>query len=63
MPADYERGAELYRRCRQRCETPRKLVDCLIAAVAVRADCALLHNDSDFDVLARRTELRIDRYG
>ena len=63
MPADYELGAELYRRCRQRGETVRRLVDCLIAAVAIRADVALLHRDSDFDVLARHTELRIDRYG
>ena len=63
MPADYELGAELYRRCRQRGETVRRLVDCLIAAVAIRADVALLHRDSDLDVLARHTELRIDRYG
>ena len=63
MPADYELGAELYRRCRQRGETVRRLVDCLIAAVAIRADVALLHRDADFDVLARHTELRIDRYG
>ena len=62
MPADYELGAELYRRCRQRGETVRRLVDCLIAAVAIRADVALLHRDADFDVLARHTELRIDRY-
>ncbi len=60
MPADYERGAELYRRCRQSGETVRRLVDCLIAAVAIRADAALLHRDADFDVLARHTELRID---
>ncbi len=63
MPADYERGAELYRRCRQRGETVRKLVDCLIAAVAIRVDVAVLHRDADFDVLARHTELRIDRCG
>lgn len=63
MPADYELGAELYRRCRQRGETVRRLIDCLIVAVAIRADVALLHRDADFDVLARHTELRIDRYG
>ena len=62
-PADYELGAELYRRCRQRGETVRRLVDCLIAAVAIRADVALFHRDADFDVLARHTELRVDRYG
>ena len=63
MPVDYELGAELYRRCRQRGEAVRRLVDCLIAAVAIRVDVALLHRDADFDVLARHTELRIDRYG
>ena len=63
MPADYEHGAELYRRCRQRGETVRRLFDCLVAAVAIRADVALLHRDADFDVLARHTELRIDRCG
>ena len=60
-PEDYELGATLYRRCRRRGETVRKLVDCLIAAVAIRAGAALLHGDADFDVLARHTELRIDR--
>ena len=62
-PADYEQAAALYRRCRRRGETVRKPADCLIAAVAIRADAALLHKDSDFDVLARHTELRIDRVG
>ena len=62
-PADYELGAAHYRRCRQRGETVRKLVDCLIASVAIRADAALLHSDADFDTLARNTDLRIDRVG
>ena len=59
-PEDYELGATLYRRCRQRGETVRKLIDCLIAAVAIRAECDMLHRDADFDVLARHTELRLD---
>jgi predicted nucleic acid-binding protein len=40
-------------------ETVRKLVDCLIAAVAVRADIEVLHADADFATLARHTELRV----
>ena len=60
-PADYEQAAAFYRRCRRRGETVRKPADCLIAAVAIRADAALLHNDADFEVLARHTELIIDR--
>lgn len=57
-PADYDQAAALYRRCRRSGETVRKLVDCLIAAVALRADAEVLHADADFAVLARHTELR-----
>jgi hypothetical protein len=60
-PADYERGAALYRTCRRSGETVRKLIDCLIGAIAVRSDLAVLHADSDFDVLARHTALRVDQ--
>ena len=59
--SDYDRAAELYRRCRRQGETVRKLLDCLIAAVAIRAGIPVLHNDRDFDVLARHTELQTDR--
>ena len=59
-PADYDEAAALYRACRREGETVRKLIDCLIASVAIRAGAAVLHNDSDFDVLARHTALRID---
>ena len=57
---DYDDAATLYRICRRQGETVRKLIDCLIASVAIRADVPILHNDADFDVLARHTELRID---
>jgi hypothetical protein len=56
----YEEAAALFRVCRRRGETVRKLIDCLIAAVAIRADTPLLHADADFEVLARHTALRID---
>lgn len=58
-PVDYDAAAALYRSCRQQGHTVRRLIDCLIAAVAVRADVPLLHLDADFDVLARYTPLRI----
>jgi len=58
-PADYESAADLYRLCRSRGETPRKLTDCLIAAVAIRNDAELLCEDSDFEAIARHTPLRI----
>lgn len=60
LPTDYEDAAGLYRACRHRGETVRKLIDCLIAAHAIRANVALLHADADFDILARHTELTID---
>jgi predicted nucleic acid-binding protein len=58
-PADYERAAELYRACRAQGETPRKLTDCLIAAVAIRNDAELLQADADFLAIARHTPLRL----
>jgi predicted nucleic acid-binding protein len=59
-PADYELAAELYRRCRSRGEAPRKLTDCVIAAVAIRNDAKLLSVDADFLAIARHTPLRIE---
>ena len=59
--SDYDNAAVIYRRCRRQGETVRKLIDCLIAAVAIRAGMPVLHNDRDFYVLARHTELQIDR--
>jgi hypothetical protein len=58
-PADYEQAAELYRLCRAGGETPRKLTDCLIAAVAIRNQAELLCEDADFLAIARHTPLRL----
>ena len=58
-PVDYETAAGLYRTCRRGGETVRKLIDCLIAAIAIKAGIPVLHADTDFDVLARHTRLRI----
>ena len=59
-PVDYDDAAALYRRCRREGETVRRLIDCLIGSVAIRADAAILHSDADFDVLARHTGLKIE---
>lgn len=61
LPTDYEDAATLYRACRRRGETVRKLIDCLIAAHAIRARLSLLHADNDFHVLTRHTALTADR--
>src|SRR2546421_7939795 len=55
---DFEQAAELYRSCRRKGETVRKLIDCLIAAVAIRESATVLHNDRDFEALARHSRLR-----
>ncbi len=57
---DYDAAAALYRTCRQGGHTVRKLIDCLIAAVAIRSDVPILHMDADFDILAQHTTLKID---
>ena len=58
-PADYELAATLYRLCRRRGETVRKLIDCLIAAIAIREHTPLLHADSDYEVIARHASLQV----
>lgn len=45
--ADFHAAARVYRRCRRAGVTPRGLVDCMIACVALRHDAALLAHDAD----------------
>jgi predicted nucleic acid-binding protein len=59
LPADYEQAAALYRSCRRGGGTVRRLIDCLIAAHAIRAGVPVRHADSDFTVLARHTGLAL----
>jgi predicted nucleic acid-binding protein len=54
-------AAELYRTARRAGVTIRKTLDCLIAAPCVRTGAPILHADSDFDLLASCTPLRIYR--
>lgn len=57
-PGDYDVAASLYRTCRRNGETVRKLIDCLIAATAIKAHAPVLHADTDFETLARHTQLQ-----
>ncbi len=59
--SDASAAAALYRTCRRAGETPRNLSACLIAAVALRHGAAVLHNDRDFDALARHCGLESTR--
>jgi predicted nucleic acid-binding protein len=47
--ADFHAAATLYRLCRRNGVTPRGLVDCMIASVALRSGSRLLAADGDFD--------------
>lgn len=49
----YGEAALIYFRCRQAGVTISSSVDCLIDRVAIEHDLLLLHNDSDFENLAR----------
>ena len=60
QPVDYEQAAAIYRACRKQGETVRKLIDCLIAATAIRHEVPVLHSDVDFEVISRHTPLRVD---
>jgi hypothetical protein len=54
-------AVDAYHACREGGFTPRSTIDCLIAAIAIRADVPVLHQDRDFDVLARHIPLQVVR--
>jgi predicted nucleic acid-binding protein len=56
--ATFVRAAELYRTLRKRGITIRKPVDCMIASVAIERNLPLLHNDRDFDQIAKHSKLK-----
>jgi predicted nucleic acid-binding protein len=57
----FEEAAGLYRSARRAALTIRSGVDCLIAACAIRHGLAVLHNDRDFEALARVSPLESRR--
>jgi len=46
-------AADIYYRCRHAGVTPRSSIDCLIARIAIEHDAPLLHNDADYNHIAR----------
>ncbi|MGH3870279.1 MAG: type II toxin-antitoxin system VapC family toxin [Pseudonocardiaceae bacterium] len=57
---DYYDAATIYRTVWHSGRTVRKLIDCLIASVAVRTGATLVHRDRDFDVVAEcLSDLRV----
>jgi predicted nucleic acid-binding protein len=57
--ADFEGAARLYRQCRSHGFTPRGLVDCMIASIAIRVGADLLAADRDFEQMASIVPLRL----
>lgn len=58
--ADFHAAARLYRRCRAEGVTPRGMVDCLIAAVALRTGASLLAADADRERVAEVVGISIE---
>jgi predicted nucleic acid-binding protein len=59
--SDFDTAAHIYRRCRRAGVTPRGMVDCLIAAVALRHRASLLAADVDFVRVAHVIGIALDR--
>lgn len=57
----YLKAAGIYRDCRKKGKTVRKTVDCIIAAICLENGLALLHNDSDFDIIEGCSGLKVLR--
>jgi len=62
MPqAAFDRAVDLYRAARRAGLTVRSGADCLIAACAIRHHLEILHDDRDYDTLARVSTLQVLR--
>ena len=59
VPDSYIKAAQLYRRCRKQGITIRRTADCIIAQTAIENKLLLLHDDADFDKIARVCPLKI----
>lgn len=57
--ADFEGATRIYRACRAAGVTPRGLIDCMIANIAIRTGSVLLASDHDFGEIARVVPLRL----
>jgi predicted nucleic acid-binding protein len=57
---DAEDAAAIHRRCRRGGDTVRNLIDCQVAAMAMRLDIAVAHRDRDFEVIRAHCGLRTE---
>ena len=49
----YEEAAHIYMRCRKKGFTPRSTIDLIIVQTAIENKLYLLHNDKDFEQIAK----------
>jgi predicted nucleic acid-binding protein len=60
---DFRAAARIYRDARADGQTIRSMIDCLIAAIALRhQDVIVVHDDVDFERIARVTDLRHEHW-
>lgn len=58
--SDFDAALRIYRRCRQVGVTPRRMLDCMIAAVAWRSVATLLAHDIDLYRVAKVVGIELD---
>ncbi len=58
--SDFDAAATIYRRCRRAGVTPRGMVDCMIASVALRHRASLLAADVDLGRVATIVGIELD---
>lgn len=56
-------AANIYRSLRKQGITIRKPIDCMIASLAIAHNIQLLHNDKDFDPIAKHCHLKTVNWG
>jgi len=61
--SDYETAADIFHACRRAGSTIRSLIDCVIAAIAIREGAEVLHKDRDYDQIALHAGLRLAAVG
>jgi predicted nucleic acid-binding protein len=55
----YVNAARIYGECRKKGKTIRSTVDCIIAAIALENNWAILHKDRDYDIIKECVVLKV----
>jgi predicted nucleic acid-binding protein len=58
--ADFDGAASIYRHCHKAGVTPRGLIDCMVAGVALRHGATILAQDADLARIADVMPIRLD---